>query len=99
MVTDLMNYPNPMRESTVFSFSLTSPADRVDFEIFTLSGRKIKSIYLGSVPSGYNEFYSWQGDDADYDRIATGIYIYKVTAVSEWYEKTVESFGKVVLIN
>jgi len=99
MVTDLMNYPNPMRESTVFSFSLTSPASRVDFEIFTLSGRKIKSVNLGQIPSGYNEFYSWNGDDADADRIATGIYIYKVTAVSEWFEKTVESFGKVVLIN
>lgn len=99
MVTDLMNYPNPMKESTVFSFLLTSPASFVDFEIFTLSGRKIKSVALGPIPAGYNEFYYWGGDDADFDRIATGVYIYKVTAGSELFEKTVESFGKVVLIN
>ncbi|MCP4706038.1 MAG: T9SS type A sorting domain-containing protein, partial [candidate division Zixibacteria bacterium] len=99
MITELMNYPNPMRDNTVFSFSLSSPASSVNFEIFTLSGRKIKSETIGSVPAGHNEFYTWNGNDTDADRIATGVYIYKVTAVSDWYEKTVESFGKVVLIN
>jgi len=99
MISELMNYPNPMRESSVFSFSLSSPASHVDFEVFTLSGRKIKSVAVGPIPAGYNEFYSWNGDDADSDRIATGVYIFKVTAISEWYEKTIESFGKVILIN
>ncbi len=99
MMTELMNYPNPMRENTVFSCLLSSPASQIDFEIFTLSGRKIKSETIGSVPAGYNEFYSWNGDDADSDRIATGVYIYKITAVSELYEKTIESFGKIILVN
>ncbi len=99
MMTELMNYPNPMRENTVFSCLLSSPVSRMDFEIFTLSGRKIKSETIGSVPAGYNEFYSWSGVDADFDRIATGVYIYKVTAVSDLYDKTIESFGKIILVN
>lgn len=99
MVTDVLNYPNPMSSATVFSLSLSSPASQVELEIFTLSGKKIKNVMLNNIPSGYNEIYSWDGCDADMDRVATGVYVYKVTAISEWYDNIVESYGKVVVIN
>jgi len=99
MVYDLMNYPNPMAERTTFSFSLTSPANLVRLELFTLSGKKIKEYHEDLVPSGYVEFYAWDGRDADMDRVATGVYIYKLTAVSEDNSETVESFGKIVVLN
>ena len=92
-------YPNPMKEVTTFSFALTSSAGKVSLEIFTLSGRRIKSIEKNSVPADYNEFCSWDGRDADGDRVATGVYIYKLTAVPENSGKAVESFGKVVVVN
>ena len=52
-----------------------------------------------SVPAGFQEFFTWDGRDADRDRVATGTYIYKATAVSESSGDRVESFGKVVVIN
>ncbi len=99
IMTDLLNYPNPMHESTVFSFSLSSPAQYVRLEIFTLSGKKILGYNKHSVPAGFQEFFTWDGRDADRDRVATGTYIYKATAVSESSGDRVESFGKVVVIN
>ena len=99
MVYDLMNYPNPMSERTTFSFSLTSPAGFVRLELFTLSGRKIKEYHENMIPSGYVEFFAWDGRDADMDRVATGIYIYKLTAVSEDNSESVESFGKIIVLN
>jgi hypothetical protein len=99
MMTEVLNYPNPMSEETMFSLSLSSPASLVELEIFTLSGKKIKNVMLNNIPSGYNEIYSWDGRDADLDRVATGVYVYKIKAMSEWYDEVVESYGKVVVIN
>ncbi len=99
IMTDLLNYPNPMHESTIFSFNLSSPAQSVRLEIFTLSGKKILSYSKNSVPAGFREFYTWDGRDRDLDRVATGTYIYKATAVAEANGDKVESFGKVVVIN
>ncbi len=99
VMTDLLNYPNPMHESTIFSFNLSSPAQSVKLEIFTLSGKKILSYRRNSVPAGFREFYTWDGRDQDLDRVATGTYIYKATAVAEANGDKVESFGKVVVIN
>ena len=99
VMTDLLNYPNPMHESTIFSFNLSSPAQSVKLEIFTLSGKKILSYSRNSIPAGFREFYTWDGRDQDLDRVATGTYIYKATAVAEANGDKVESFGKVVVIN
>ncbi len=99
LVFDLMNYPNPMSERTTFSFSLSSSASSVKLELFTLSGRRIKEFRTGGVPSGYNEFFTWDGRDADLDRVATGVYIYKLTAVAEDNSEAVESFGKIIVLN
>jgi hypothetical protein len=96
---ELMNYPNPMKERTTFSFVLTSPARKVDLELFTLSGRRIMAVERFSAPAGYNEFYCWDGRDLDGDRVATGVYIYKATAFSAQGNKVIESFSKVVVIN
>ncbi len=98
---DLLNFPNPMREETMFSFVLTAPAREVNLEIFTLSGKRILNYESRNniIPADYHEFYSWNGRDADGDRVATGVYIYKVTAFSQQSDEVVESFGKVVVIN
>jgi len=37
--------------------------------------------------------------DADGDRVASGVYIYKITALSAESGDVVESFGKVVVVN
>ncbi len=96
---DLLNYPNPMRDSTRFSVYLSQPVEHFFLDIFTLSGRKIKSFGPYSLTAGYFDDIVWKGEDYRGDRVATGVYIYKATAVPERSEKKVEMFGKVIVIN
>ncbi len=98
-IRDLLNYPNPMKESTRFSFTLTQPADRLTLEIFTLSGRKIVSVDRYGLSAGYYDDIQWNGRDMDGDRVASEVYIYKATAYSAAGGGQAASFGKVILIN
>ena len=88
-----------MEDYTTFAFLLTAPADNVCLEIFALSGKRLFSYEQFSVPADYHKFYLWKGRDNDGDRVATGVYIYKVTAASSAFDETVKSYGKVVVIN
>jgi hypothetical protein len=102
-IDELLNYPNPMRDSTTFYFTLTRPADRFSLEIFTLSGRKIwvRDLYSLSADSYPNGSVSlvWNGRDLDGDRVATGVYIYRASASAPGDGDGVELFGKVVVVN
>ncbi len=102
---DVMNYPNPMEEGTEFFFNLTESADWVEIDIFTLAGRKIKSFRSDNLPVGRNRLFHWDGRDFDGDRVAEGIYIYKVSAKGRLSASTgsadnmAETFGKLILLN
>jgi hypothetical protein len=98
-IVDLLNYPNPMKDSTRFSMELTQPVEKLTLEIFTLSGRKIKSFGPHRPSAGYYDEMVWDGRDTSGDRVATGVYIYKATAVPLVGGEKVESFGKIVVIN
>lgn len=97
-IQDLLNYPNPMSDRTSFSFSLTRSVDKFSLEIFTLSGRKINSFDRYALMPAYYDDIVWDGRDAYGYRVATGIYLYKATAVPSSGDK-VEEFGKIILIN
>jgi len=102
---DVMNYPNPMEESTEFFFDLSETADWVELKIFTLSGRLIKKFREENPMVGKNRRFSWDGRDMDGDRVAEGVYIYKLSACGSYAESTgsadnmAEVFGKLVLLN
>ncbi len=102
-IDNLLNYPNPMQAATKFYFELTQPVDRFVMDIFTLSGRKIRT-FIGSnlpadnYPNGEFEIV-WDGRDAGGDRVATGVYIYKATALPRNGGPAAQSFGKVVVVN
>ena len=102
-IADLLNYPNPMSNSTTFYFALAEPTERFVLDIFTLSGRRIRSFNRTDLPADNypNETWSltWDGRDFDGDRVATGVYLYKAVAHGTLSGETVESFGKIVVIN
>lgn len=98
VLVDLLNYPNPMRERTVFSYRTMAEVRRVQVEIFTLSGRKIWSGEHFPTDPGFYDDIEWYGTDYAGDRVATGVYVYKATAFPE-SGAAVESFGKVVVVN
>jgi hypothetical protein len=98
-IRDLLNYPNPMQDSTSFGFLAQVPLDQFELDIFTLAGRKIQSYSLHSLSAGYHDQLVWRGEDYVGDRVATGVYIYKATARPQGGGAETELFGKVVVVN
>lgn len=78
-LTNVMNYPNPFSRTTEFTYIITQPADGVKIKVFTVAGRLI--MILDNLPTrvGFNQFL-WDGRDRDGDRIANGVYLYKIIA-------------------
>lgn len=99
-LTQVMNYPNPFSKETNFYYHLSSSAERVEIEIFTLAGRLIKHLPNASKEAGINFSTTWDGKDQDGDQVANGVYIYKVTAEGriDGEAKKKEVFGKAVVL-
>lgn len=98
-IVDLLNYPNPMNDSTTFSYTLTQDVEKFTLEIFTLSGRKINSFVRHSLAPSYYDDIIWYGQDAEGYRVATEVYLYKATAYPTNGGDRVEEFGKIILVN
>lgn len=102
-LNDLLNYPNPMGESTTFYFELTQPVDRLSLQIFTLAGRNIWSYNSSALAADNypndNSRITWTGRDFEGDRVASGVYLYKATALGQTDGARVEQFGKIILVN
>jgi hypothetical protein len=86
-ITNVLNYPNPFSTSTRFVFELTGyeVPDDMRIEIFTVSGKLVKTIFmdeLGPIHIGRNiTEYAWDGTDMYGDHLANGVYFYRVKAI------------------
>lgn len=113
-VTEVLNYPNPFSTSTRFVFTLTGNEvpDIFTIQIMTISGKVVKEITkeeLGNLHIGRNiTEYAWDGKDEFGDKLANGVYLYKVitrhnneaveknqTEADSFFKK---GFGKMVII-
>ena len=74
----VLNFPNPFAHETQFTFELTSEAE-ITVEIYTIEGRRIKSIPTEYYFTGYHHI-DWDGRDEFDSMLANGVYLYKVTA-------------------
>ncbi len=85
-VTNVYNYPNPMSRGTRFVFEHNQPVGTpasVRVRIYTLNGQIIRTIdseeaLPGGVLNSQVVQIPWDGRDEDFDRVATGIYLYKL---------------------
>ncbi len=83
-VTQIMNYPNPFSTSTRFVFTLTGVEvpEQINIQIMTITGKVVKTIRredLGFIHIGRNiTEYAWDGKDDFGDKLANGVYLYKV---------------------
>ncbi|MBN1998462.1 type IX secretion system sortase PorU [candidate division KSB1 bacterium] len=98
-IRNLLTWPNPMTEDTRFSYELSQDA-QVLLKIFTVGGRLVRdfSPVFGNV--GFNVYPGkWDGTDAEGDRLANGVYLYKLTARKQvdGENKSVEKIGKLVI--
>lgn len=114
-ISNVLNYPNPFTTQTHFVFTLTGSVipDEFHIKIFNIKGTLVKQIpkeELGNLHIGLNKTqYTWNGTDQYGDKLANGVYLYKVYTnidnqeiehlnneqVDKFFTK---GFGKMVLI-
>ena len=77
---DIYNYPNPASEETNFTFRLAKVPESLDIRIYTVAGRLVKIFKLKNydLKADINKIY-WDLTDEDGDKIANGVYLYKIT--------------------
>ncbi len=84
-ITNFYPYPNPFSTSTRFVFTLTGSVipNEIKIQIMTVSGKVVREITqdeLGAINIGNNiSDFAWDGRDEFGDRLANGVYLYKVT--------------------
>jgi len=103
VLRELLNYPNPMTESTSFYFELSQAVDELIIEVYTLSGKNIWStrrhdLRADRYPNGAIEI-TWDGRDHEGDRVGSGVYIYRVTVSGGSDGGGAEELGKLVVLN
>lgn len=85
-ISNVLNYPNPFSTSTQFVFTLTGAEvpSEMKIQIMTVTGKVVKEITrdeLGDIRIGNNiTNYRWDGTDTYGDRLANGLYLYRVVA-------------------
>jgi flagellar hook assembly protein FlgD len=83
-VSSVMNYPNPFTTATRFVFTLTGSQipDVFTIQIMSVTGKVLREITkaeLGNITIGRNiTEYAWDGTDEFGDRLANGVYLYRV---------------------
>jgi len=74
--SQVINYPNPFDKETWFTFYATASGEG-SITVYTLSGKALQKLDYLEINSGFNRFL-WDGQDANGDRIASGIYLYSI---------------------
>ncbi|MBN1464929.1 T9SS type A sorting domain-containing protein [candidate division KSB1 bacterium] len=76
----VVNFPNPFSRQTSFTYVIENDRTcQVTIKIYTVAGRLVRVIYNASGEVGYNEV-GWDGVDDHGDRLANGVYLYKIIA-------------------
>jgi len=75
------NYPNPFNPQTTIRFSLTAAKHAV-LNIYNVTGQKVKTIFDGQAQAGETSVV-WDGRDDNGSQLASGIYLYRLTAGTE----------------
>lgn len=97
----VLNYPNPFTTHTQFFFEHNQVCNTLDvqIQIFTVSGKLVKTIWEQVATEGYRiSPIDWDGRDDYGDRLAIGTYIYRVK-VKTSEGNTIEKFEKLVILN
>jgi hypothetical protein len=72
------NVPNPFNPSTTIRFDAAEAAGHVTLQIFDVKGRLVRTLLDTRVAVGKS--VRWDGTDDEGDPVATGIYLYRLSA-------------------
>lgn len=97
----VLNYPNPFTDQTEFQFEhnrANQPLD-VQVQVFTVSGKLVKTINTSIIPSGNRvSGITWDGLDDFGDKIGKGVYVYKLRVKSKSDNVQAEQYEKLVIL-
>ena len=83
MTALLANFPNPFNPETWVPYHLAKPTE-VTLHIYAVDGALVRTLSLGQKSAGIYEHQtraaSWDGRNAQGERVASGIYFYTLTA-------------------
>lgn len=99
-LTHVYNYPNPFTTKTNFMFEHNRACDdmKVSIQIYTVSGKVVKSIQRDLFCDGYRvNDIEWDGKDDYGDPIGKGVYVYKLH-VRDSQGNTANKFEKLVVL-
>jgi len=101
-IMNVYNYPDPFRSETAFTFQRTAVGGagepvNVKIKVFTLSGRLIKTIESYGLTDTFVKI-DWDGLDEDGNRLANGVYLYKVIVSTVDGSQTSEAIGKMAVL-
>ena len=71
------NYPNPFNSETTLNFQLTKQS-WVNLNIYDTLGREIRTLLNALKSKGYHNIF-WDGKDNSGKKVASGLYLYKLT--------------------
>lgn len=95
VINDVFLHPNHASKSATFCYTLGSSADEVTITIYTISGRRIKTINCTSTHKGYNE-EAWDMKDEAGNTLSNGTYLYKIVATKD--DKRIQKISKFSII-
>ncbi|MCC7301268.1 MAG: type IX secretion system sortase PorU [Bacteroidia bacterium] len=96
----VMNYPNPFTTHTAFFFEHNKPCGNLDvqIQIFTVSGKLLKTIITEMACDGYrNAGIEWDGLDDFGDAIGKGVYFYRLK-VRTTEGEVADEYNKLVIL-
>ncbi|MFK7749859.1 MAG: type IX secretion system sortase PorU [Kordia sp.] len=105
-INNVLNYPNPFVSYTEFWFNHNSSSELdIMVQVFTISGKVVRTL-VGKTNAGASskDFSSlsrdivWDGKDDFGDKLAKGVYVYKITVKSTLTNQKVEKFEKLVIL-
>jgi hypothetical protein len=81
-VTNVINFPNPFKDKTTFTFQHNYPdVIKVKIKIYTVAGRLIRDITQENITDKFVAI-DWNGKDEDGETLGNGVYIYRLTVES-----------------
>lgn len=100
-IDKVYNYPNPFTTNTGFQFEHNRPGDNLEvmIQIFSVSGRLVKTIQQNTLNSGSRvSNIGWDGKDDYGDKLARGVYVYRLKVkASDGSLK--DKYQKLVILN
>ncbi|MBC3541717.1 type IX secretion system sortase PorU [Rufibacter sediminis] len=96
----VFNIPNPFLTNTTFHFDHNRPGQELDIliQVFTVSGKLVKSLHGFGDGSTHFSDLTWDGRDDSNDVLAKGVYIYKVNVRSRQDGASTSRYEKLVLL-